>query len=136
MTLHFIVPGKPKGKGRPRIAKGGGRAFTPKATVEYENKVGTVASAAAEKAGWSHDQEPLNITIEALFQLPKKLTNPIPGVPDLDNIAKAILDGMQLWGVISDDRWVCCMRSCKRYADEGEDVGVLVVVSKNREESK
>ena len=37
MQVTFIIPGPPKGKGRPRVTRHG--TYTPKATVEYENYI-------------------------------------------------------------------------------------------------
>lgn len=34
---YFVVPGRPRPKGRPRMSRG--RAFTPKATAEYEKLI-------------------------------------------------------------------------------------------------
>lgn len=39
--IHFVVPGKPFGKQRPRVACRGkfSKAYTPKETIAYENLV-------------------------------------------------------------------------------------------------
>ena len=37
MKAEFIIPGPPKGKGRPRVTRRG--TYTPKATEEYEQYV-------------------------------------------------------------------------------------------------
>ena len=37
--VTFIIPGEPKGKGRPRFNTRTGRAFTPGDTINYENLV-------------------------------------------------------------------------------------------------
>lgn len=46
--------------------------------------------------------------------------------PDIDNLAKAILDGLQAAGVIDDDHFVTDLTTMKRYADEEHPIGVEV----------
>ena len=130
--LSLTILGEPMGKQRPRATFVAGHAtiYTPKKTQGYEARF---ASAFGEKYP---DEEPLNcacaVTIKAYFSLAKadfnskgepnkkgtaKLKNETPCTkkPDCDNIAKAVLDGLN--GVaFQDDNQVTCLIVSKAYS--------------------
>lgn len=96
--ITFVIPGKPFAKQRPRATRQG-RVYTPKETVSFERQVGVIAT--------QHFPSPLNgpvsVTIRATFETPKSwskkktaelINRPHTQTPDLDNCAKAIMDGM------------------------------------------
>jgi len=132
LSVEFVIPGEPKGKGRARsrIAKmGGGRQFvthyTPKDTVEYENLVRMAAHEAME--GDAPTRFPCLVSIAAYCSVPASWSNKrralaldgeiLPtGKPDLDNTEKAVLDGMNKI-VFRDDSVVCEVRKSKRYSE-------------------
>lgn len=131
LSIDFVIPGEPKGKGRARsrIAKGkGGQQFvahyTPKETVEYENLVRMAAHEAM--AGAEPTSFPCRVKIIAYCSIPaswskkkqaKALAGEIfpTGKPDLDNIEKSVLDGMNKI-VFRDDSVVCDVSKAKRYS--------------------
>lgn len=131
LAVEFVVPGEPKGKGRARsrIAKGkGGQQFvahyTPKETVEYENLVRMAAH--ESMAGSAPTSFPCAVTIVAHCSVPaswsqrkrgKAFAGEVfpTGKPDLDNIEKSILDGMNKI-VFRDDSVVCDVVKRKRYS--------------------
>jgi len=82
----FTVPGRPIPKGRPRMAmtSTGPRVYTPIKTRYYEERVAwtALASGLRLKAG---DQ--VRVRVEAAFS-----RGPWP---DMDNVQKAICDGLQ-----------------------------------------
>lgn len=141
LRVMFVVPGEPKGKGRARsrIAKGKGGAqfvahYTPKDTVEYENLVRMAAHEAM--AGETPTSFPCMVSIRVFRSVPaswsqKKRRRALDGEilptgkPDLDNIEKAILDGMNAI-VFRDDSVVCDVSKKKRYA-ETPRVEVIVI---------
>lgn len=141
LALDFCVPGEPKGKGRARsrIAKGkGGQQFvahyTPKDTVEYENLVRLAAHEAMR--GSAPTCHPCRVKIIAYCSIPaswskkkqaKALAGEVfpTGKPDLDNIEKSVLDGMNKI-VFRDDSVVCDVSKAKRYSSIPR-VEVLVV---------
>lgn len=97
--ITFEIPGKPFAKQRPRFSRANGRAFTPKETVSFERTVGMLAA--------QHFPQPIDgpvkITIRATFEPPQSwskkktaehLNRPHTQRPDLDNIGKAICDGL------------------------------------------
>ena len=99
----FSVPGKPKGKARARTKKNG-QTYTPKETVEYEDKVKAYYLESQPRQKF-FNKEPLAVGIYARFEIPKRTTkaeklamlrgDKDPTVkPDADNIAKIICDAL------------------------------------------
>lgn len=124
-ALIVIVPGLPRGKGRPRFVSTsrGGRTYTDAQTASYENLVKMCAKA----AGAAVSDGPHRVEIVAYFEpaaswskkrIAAALANEIaPAKIDLDNCAKAILDGLN--GVAwRDDKSVCELVVSKRFAAE------------------
>jgi Holliday junction resolvase RusA-like endonuclease len=103
-----FVPGKPRGKGRPRFSKGG-HVYTDKETVSYEN---WVAERVREfTKGELLYPRPTPVVVEVLVNLakPKSKSQYVWWVvtrPDLDNIVKSILDGLNRSNVWEDDSQV------------------------------
>lgn len=131
MTLQFTVPGKPQGKARPRFNTRTHTAYTPEATRRYERLIGTCAKVAAMPKALAYPtQEPVHMHITAVFKPPKSTTKAqlkriaqgelLPsGLPDVDNIAKAVLDGCN--GVLyNDDRQVAKLTVSKIYGPEAQ----------------
>lgn len=122
--LRFTVPGLPIAKGRPRVTKTG-HTFTPQRTLSYEAQVRFAFTSACP--GWRPYPRdiPLALDIVACFPLPASTSkkrrlllgmgNAMPMVqrPDLDNLAKTVLDALNLvcW---SDDAQVAEIRARKR----------------------
>jgi len=123
--LKFTVPGEPRGKGRPRFVSTpkGGRAFTDGKTASYENLVKLCARAAGAKVVDDH----LAVDITAYFEpapswskkkIAAALANEFrPGKFDVDNVAKAALDGLN--GIaFRDDKQIADLRVRKFFATE------------------
>lgn len=124
-ALRFTIPGEPRGKGRPRFGKsraGFAVAYTDAKTASYENLV----KLAARQAGAKPVEGPLDVQISAFFapaqswskkrRLAAMMGAEAPGRFDVDNIAKAVLDGLN--GIaFSDDKQVVTLVICKRFAD-------------------
>jgi len=119
--INFTVPGPPKGKGRPRVTRHG--TYTPKATKDYEKLI--ISCIDAE--GTYYEGVPLKATIKCFYPMPKSMPKykrdmilngelyPIVK-PDLDNVAKAILDALN--GILyKDDNQVVELFVTKRYSD-------------------
>jgi len=136
MIVKFTVPGAVVGKGRPRFAKRGAfvSTYTPEKTANYENLVKLAAHRAMD------GQEPYAIAVRctidvsvmpALSWSKKKRIEALSGVsrptskPDLDNVAKGILDAMN--GVVfKDDCQVVELVLRKRYAETAQAVVEVV----------
>lgn len=123
MQTIFTVDGDPQGKARPRFTRGG-RAYTPKKTVEYERVIKNAFIA----AGGTLTNLPVTVGINAYYKIPasatkKKAVQMMSGEimptkkPDTDNIAKAVCDALN--GVAyHDDAQVCNLSVKKRYSKE------------------
>ena len=103
--IRFIVPGEARGKGRPRFARRGNfvKTYTDDKTASYENLVKLAAQSAMNTL--APLQNALHAEIDVAVIVPaswskKKRTEALSGVlrptskPDLDNVAKALLDAM------------------------------------------
>ena len=135
LQIDFTVPGQPRGKGRPRFARRGNfvTTYTDAATTTYEDQIRFYALRAM--GGY----KPLTMAIEAFIhvRLPvpqsysKKRTEAcLSGSewpckkPDLDNIVKSYMDGMN--GIVyGDDSQVVEIHTTKVYAETG-GVDVLI----------
>lgn len=132
--MNFTIEGLPKGKGRPRFTRTG-HAFTPEKTRQYEALV--TARAKEAMIGKRKIEKPnaVRVDIFAVFPVPvswskKRRIAALQGVehhvsrPDLDNIQKAVLDGMN--GIVfEDDSQVIDSRTRKAY---GTEPGVKVFI--------
>jgi Holliday junction resolvase RusA-like endonuclease len=126
LSVTFVVPGQPQGKGRPRVGKIGAHArmFTPAKTVAYEGLIAHEARVAMAggplmagacacrvaidcqvPASWSGKKQRMALAGE-VFPTTK---------PDADNVLKAIFDGCN--GVVfKDDVQVIDVNVRKRYS--------------------
>lgn len=121
----FTIPGKPKGKARPRFSRASGTTYTPADTTEYEKLV-----ALSYKAKGGRLLSGLvAVDIVAQFAPPKSLskakrlelleTKYAGKKPDGDNIAKIVLDGLN--GVaFADDAYVVHLTVTKVYGETDE----------------
>lgn len=124
MSITFTVSGEPVPQPRPRVSTAGGfaRAYVPKdhPVHAYRHSL----AAAARAAGLGQTGEPLNVVIDAVFVRPKshmtkagvKPTAPRLPRPDVDNLAKAVLDALQ--DVMGDDTNVARLVVDKSYGQE------------------
>lgn len=132
--LDFEIPWAAVPKGRPRFARIGAyvRAYTDTKTREFEGLVGTLALSAMKKAGFpriADDGGMTAVNITANYVPPKSwpkkklalLRNviclPMTKKPDIDNIAKSVLDGMNKV-VFEDDHLVTDLTVSKVYTDK------------------
>ena len=121
--IVFTIKGEPKGKGRPRHTKNG-HVYTPEETKRYEQLVGLSYRNSAKGYRFT---SPVNVTIWAYQKPPKKSKKMVEDMldgrilptkkPDVDNIAKIILDGLNnvAW---DDDTQVVELMVVKRYSQE------------------
>jgi len=123
--VHFEIEITPVAKGRPRYARRGNfvQTYTPTKTREYEDVIRENAKMAM---GMSDPLEtPLNVLL--MFGMPIPSSTPKKALqgyldgsvkhikkPDLDNLAKAVLDAMN--GVVYlDDNQICRLTIEKNY---------------------
>ena len=124
IAITFTVPGDPVPQPRPRVSTRGGfaRAYVPSTHPVHEYR--KAIAMAASTAGVNETGQPLSVVIDAVFQRPKSHMNksgvkadaPQLPRPDVDNIAKAVLDALQ--DVIGDDTSVARLVVEKSYGTE------------------
>lgn len=122
--IKVIIPGEPKGKGRPRMSTKTGRAYTPQDTVNYENWV----KLCYQDQSKEYLEGQIDATIVAYYSIPKstskkKMGSMLSGEirptkkPDLDNIVKGVLDSLN--GIAyKDDSQVVKVVTEKFYAEQ------------------
>ncbi len=123
MRIYFEVLGKPVGKQRPRTVRnkysGKVHTFTPDKTKSYEAEVAKayMKSASRNQFAVKFDSA-VGVSIFVFVKCPKKQTYSSPTVkPDIDNIAKTILDALN--GVAyEDDKQVTYLSISKIYGNE------------------
>ena len=93
--MIFVIPGEPVPKGRPRFTKSG-HVYTPKRTKDYEDYIQYLYKG-------KELQGEIEAEIKVYLQIPKSasktrkdklLTERPTKKPDLDNLAKTILDAL------------------------------------------
>lgn len=136
MTMFtFTVPGKIKGKARPRVLKSG-FTYTPKETVQYENWI----KMCYREAQGEHHEQAVQVTIDAQFDRPKShyrtgknsdlLRDDAPhwhtARPDGDNIAKCVCDSLNglAW---KDDSLVSKLSINKSYSSDHQERLVVYI---------
>lgn len=124
--ITFTIPGRPFAKQRPRFSRRSGRAFTPQETVSFEQTVGTIAAQHFP----TPLQGPVRLTIYATFEPPKSWSKKKTAEhlnrhhvqrPDLDNIGKAIGDGLNRIA-FADDSQIADMRVVKTWGPTARTV--------------
>lgn len=124
-SVMLTIPGKPFAKQRHRSTKDG-RMYTPQETVSFERTVGQIAlpKFPAPIAG------PVRLTIIATFEPPQSWSKKKRAAhlerhhtqkPDLDNIEKAIKDGLNRVA-FADDSQVAEMVSRKAWGEQAQTV--------------
>lgn len=100
-----MIETRPKAKGRPQFNRRTGSAYTPQATREYEKLIGSLYTGPYFSEGLLEVKLRFNIdgTSLTIFRQPDHEVSKLTG--DIDNYAKAILDGLN--GVaFADDKQV------------------------------
>lgn len=122
----FVVFGNPQGKMRPRFTrKGGGRTYTPKKTQDYEQYIRDCYRSYVKKKSYPED-EPLFVIIDAYYPIPKSFNKTKKNManqgnispkskPDVDNVAKVVLDALNGIAYI-DDKLVVGLLVRKMYS--------------------
>ena len=105
-SLYFIIDGPVIPKGRPRFTRIGGhvKTFTPKRTLDYEQKVKD-AYLAEYPAGLAFESEPISMVLNIYMAVPKSVSKkkrdhmivyefPTKHNGDLDNLLKSVADAL------------------------------------------
>lgn len=150
VAFRFFVPGKEfnrevevpaKERQRARIIQSPGKKafaqwYTPKKTVDWEEHVGEQARAQllSLTEDFTLPQKDCRVIMQIRFNVRKPKSYPASvrwpvKKPDLDNLVKAVLDGMVNGRIIEDDNCITDLQTMKRYAEPGHPVGVEVDVT-------
>lgn len=118
--MKFEILGKPTGKGRPRLGKYG--TYTPQKTKDYED---LVKLSFKNKYKVKPSEREIKMKITAVFEPPRRLSKKKRAElidweqgymhkPDIDNIAKIILDALNGLAY-KDDNQVTTLLLFKQY---------------------
>lgn len=130
--MWIFIPGKPKGKQRPRVVRG--HAFTPQETKDYEQMIANLYRAMHGEMFEGY----VEVEIIANFAIPKSYSKKKreqikygqirPAVkPDIDNIIKIVLDALN--GIAyKDDTHVIEVAAKKAYTMDEKNEGVYISV--------
>jgi Holliday junction resolvase RusA-like endonuclease len=117
--VAFIVRGTPAPQGSKHAYVVGNRARVVEDSKMSAPWRDSVAAAAADAMnGASPIDAPVTVTITFFFARPQSVKRPLPSVrPDIDKLARAVLDGLTAGGVYTDDSRVVDLHAKKRYRD-------------------
>ena len=125
MKARFEIPGKGKGKERPQF--GGGHAYTPKQTVEYESWV-RICYLEQCRGIYFEKGVPVAMDIDIYQKIPKSVSKKKHDAmmcgeirpttrPDVSNVLKSIEDGLNSVAYY-DDSQITELRVFRYYSDE------------------
>jgi Holliday junction resolvase RusA-like endonuclease len=134
--VEFFVSGSPKGQPRPRAFARGGKArvYDPGTAEGWKGQI-----ALAAKGHLPPEPIETAVGVQLDFYLPRPKGHfgrkgllasapPYPlGKPDLDNLAKAVLDALVVIGFLRDDRLVRRLSISKHYAEAALGCHVRIV---------
>ena len=125
MKLILIIEGHPRPQPRPRFVRGRVISTADPLAQIWKAKV----KAAAQGRTLAADQEKRPLAVTMSFQLPTPIQarhgKAHTQVPDLDNLAKLILDALQDTGTIANDSQVSTLVLSKGWTAPGQ-AGVVI----------
>lgn len=119
--IDMFLPLKPVPKQRPRLC--GGRVYTPEKTKQAERDIVLLVNNYMRQKGLAISDGPLAVTLVFQFKSDKPTFHHTKR-PDLDNLAKTVLDAMNNL-VYLDDCQVCRLICEKQY---GVSDGIFLTV--------
>lgn len=144
MTSHLtgptlFVPGDAAPQGSKRHVGRGRMVESSKAVGPWRERVALAAHhLAAHQQGWTLAPAGVPVAVDLVFvrprpvSTPKSRTPPATKKPDVDKLARAVLDA--LTGIAwADDSQVIDLRARKRLAEIGETPGVYITVTTEEE---
>lgn len=135
MILEFRVPGEACAQGRPRFTSFTGKdgktythAYDPAKSKNYKSFVKQVAIAEMDRQGWLYNEIPLRMSIVVFMTIPSAKSKKFKEAalndlelpnkkPDVDNIAKTIMDSLS--GIVyKDDKQIVFLTVSKHYSEQ------------------
>lgn len=144
VALRLFIPGKPepKRRHRARVVQAAGRkpfvqTYSDGKSRDYEQMVADVAVHQVRTVPVDGDGQDFTlpftgrVLVTLRLNMPKPVSYPKSVVhhtkkPDVDNLAKAVLDGLVHGGVLKDDGLVTDLTTFKRYVEDGHPEGVEI----------
>ena len=141
--MRFRVNGQPAPQGSKRHVGGGRMVEMSKAVGPWREAVRAEAQRTGSAEFWNpSDPGPLSVTVVFILKRPashfrtgrwsERLRESAPrfpaGRPDVDKLARAVLDGLVAGGVMADDAQVVSLNACKVYASDGHAPGAIIEV--------
>jgi Holliday junction resolvase RusA-like endonuclease len=126
--VRILIEGDPVAKGRPRFAMVNGKpiTFTPSKTRNFEAVVSLIAR---QQAPETPLEGPLAVDIFFAFTVPKSRAKKKTQAqrykdtkPDIDNLIKAVLDGLNTAGIWRDDAQIAILRAAKTWSESPRTV--------------
>lgn len=128
-SIKFIYPKIPIGKERPRFNKKRDVVYTPPRTLECEKEIAKLAKSAMDEAGFFISISSLEVSITCVFERKgKKTAKYSQDYPDVDNLAKTVLDGMNNV-VFFDDKQVARLIVEKYYSEMNLEKDAYTVIT-------
>ena len=123
--MDFLVNGKPQGKQRPRFSRISKTVYTPNKTAKYEKQIAKAYTDAGGKCIPADCY--VSVTVSAFFPVPKSYSKKKredclerrlrpDKKPDMDNILKVVLDGLNRVAY-EDDKQVVELIGRKYYTE-------------------
>jgi Holliday junction resolvase RusA-like endonuclease len=135
--IQFMVEGKPVPKARPRWSRRTGKTYTPKRTQAHEKAIAMWCRAAMMDGGFMSAfplEGAVRVAIDFVFKRTKKTKSALYHTitPDIDNLEKCVLDGINKAGLWKDDSQVIECFASKRFvvSDESEKPHTKVTVTR------
>ena len=125
--MKIVIPMPPVSKGRPRFANG--HAYTPAKTRAYEEAVQLIARRSIKEPFTG----PLRMKIHFYLPIPKSWSKAkkqaamdktvVPSAkPDIDNLCKAIMDGLNGGIGYNDDKQIVELHTYKWYGEPRTEI--------------
>jgi len=124
------IQGRPAPKGSRMAGKTkAGKAYTYPASTYEKGWVAEVTHA-TQLVMRHHPTPPPPYAVTLTFRLLKARRSiySFPTGPDLDKLARAVIDGLVRGGAMTDDRWVCTLTARKIFATSEAEMGVRAEV--------
>lgn len=130
-SLTLTVPGTPAPQGSKKHVGRGVLIESSKAVGPWRERIAWVARDAMTRTRARTAVGAVTLAVEFVMPRPKATPRTTPAAikrPDVDKLARAVLDALVLGGVIRDDSQVIDLRATKRLANPDEQAHARITV--------
>lgn len=130
-TITVIVPGTPAPQGSKRHIGGGRLIESSRAVGPWRERIAWVARDAMTRTRARTAIGAVTLVVEFVMPRPKATPRATPAAikrPDVDKLARAVLDALVLGGIMHDDSQVIDLRATKRLAEPDEQPHARITV--------